>query len=86
MATLAKANSGAFPMQQIGRELEWVEYTGDLTDKDDLETAYNALSTICTVTIIGASDGSTTMFGCEGVGAPLPANFAAVTLTGSAFV
>ncbi len=68
MAEITKVNGVdvEVPMEQVGRDLEWVLDTSAV-DQATLNAANLALQTHCSVTIIGEFGAAGTMFGCEGV-------------------
>ena len=86
MAVFARVNGAAAAMEQVGRDLVWVQNTSNCAVTATFEAAIQALQQNASITIIGAPTAAGVTCAVEGVeAANLAAGWSEVTLTGLVF-
>ena len=84
MATFTRVNGAAGAMEQVGRDLIWVQNSNDMSGTADFEAAVQALQAQASITVIGAPTADGVTCGVEGM-ASAPAGWSVVTLSGLTF-
>ena len=84
MATFERVNGAAAAMEQVGRDLVWVQNSANMSVTATFEAAIQALQDQATITVIGAPTAAGVTCGVEGMGT-VPGGWSVVTLSGLTF-
>jgi hypothetical protein len=65
MAVFARVNGAVAPMEQVGRDIHWVQHTGDMSVHANFEAAIQVLQAQVSITIIGTPTAAGVTCGVE---------------------